>query len=437
MKSDDAVYKKITLHLIPFLVLLYLIAYIDRSVLAFAKLQMNVDVGISDAAYGFGAGLFFLGYILFEMPSNLALTKVGARRWFARIMITWGVITCAMALIQGPMSFYILRFVLGAAEAGFYPGVLYFLTLWYPTHRRGKIYGYFAFAQPLAPMLAGPLSGALLGLNGNYNLHGWQWLFIICGIPAILLAWPTLRFLPDTPANATWLTDSERKKIIKEVEVDARNVAKSKDSHSPLTVLSDFRVLLLGLAYAPIPLAIYGLSLWLPTIIKGFSASDLATGFLSAIPFLFGVIGLLIIPRHSDKHNERYFHITVCALAALIGFVGAGMSTSMGVQLAFLSLSGFSLYSASAVLWALPGRFLTGVQAAAGLALINSIGNLGGYLGPFGVGLIREYTGSLVYGLYFMGAMLLITVMFVLKLRKLDQRNGQNNLQTSLELGEL
>ncbi len=426
MKNIDSLYKRVTIRLVPFLVLLYLVAYIDRSVLAFAKLHMNVDVGISDAAYGFGAGLFFLGYIIFEVPSNYFLMKVGARRWFARILITWGIITIAMATIQSTTSFYWLRFLLGAAEAGFYPGVLYYLTLWYPSARRGKIYGYFAFAQPLAPMLAGPLSGALLGLDGLAGLHGWQWVFIMCGLPAVLLVIPTLKLLPDTPAKAKWLSKDEAAVLNREVEDDAKAISQienSKDgaNHSMFKALTDSRVLMLAFAYVPIPLALYGLSLWLPTLIQGFSTTDLTTGFLSAIPFLFGAIGLLIIPAHSDKKNERYFHIVACCLVSVAGLLGAAWFSSLALQLVSLCFVGFTLYSASAVLWALPGRFLTGGGAAVGLAAINSIGNLGGYIGPFGIGIIKEETGSLAYGLVFLAAGLFLTVALVLILRTKDR----------------
>lgn len=419
--NEDQLYKRVTLRLIPFLVLLYLIAYIDRSILGFAKLYMNVDVGISDAAYGFGAGLFFLGYILFEVPSNLILVKVGARRWFARIILTWGAITVAMALIQGPTSFYILRFLLGAAEAGFYPGVLYYLTLWYPKQRRGRIYGYFFFAQPLAPLVGGPLAGALLGMNGMLGVHGWQWVFILCGLPAVLLALPTLKLLPETPQDAKWLTPQEAHWLTSEIERDSAGIAAATKSHSPLQALKNPRVLLLAFAYVPIPLAIYGLSLWLPTLVKAFNASDFTTGVLSAVPFLFGVIGLLIVPRSSDKRNERYGHIIVCTLLAAAGLIGAALSHSLALQLSFLCMTGFGMYSASAVLWTLPSQFLVGTGAAAGLAVINSIGNLGGYLGPFGIGLIKEYTGSLAYGLYFLAASLVLVIVLVLILRAMGE----------------
>ncbi|MDM0088237.1 MULTISPECIES: MFS transporter [unclassified Variovorax] len=428
MTSEDALYKRVTLRLVPFLVLLYLVAYIDRSVLAFAKLQMNVDVGISDAAYGLGAGLFFLGYIVFEIPSNLILTRVGARKWFARILFTWGCITAAMALIQSPTSFYWFRFLLGAAEAGFYPGVLYYLTLWYPAQRRGKIYGLFAFAQPLAPMLAGPLAGALLGMNGLGGLQGWQWVFIVCGVPAVLLVIPTLKLLPDTPSDAKWLTKEEAEILNREVKQDADRIRSKEASHSLLGTLKDARVLMLAFAYVPIPLAIYGLSLWLPTLIKGFAVTDLTTGFLSAVPFLFGVIGLLVIPRSSDKRNERHFHIVGCSLVGILGLLGAAFFSSLAMQLFCLCFVGFSLYSASAVLWTLPGRFLTGAGAAAGLAAINSIGNLGGYLGPFGIGLIKERTGSLAYGLVYMAGGMLLTIVLVLILRMKERAESPSPL---------
>ncbi|PUA18937.1 MFS transporter [Glaciimonas sp. PCH181] len=426
MMNEDKLYKRVTLRLIPFLVLLYLIAYIDRSILGFAKLYMNVDVGISDAAYGFGAGLFFLGYIIFELPSNVILVKVGARRWFARIIVTWGAITMAMALIQGPTSFYLLRFLLGAAEAGFYPGVLYYLTLWYPKRRRGRIYGYFFFAQPLAPLVGGPLAGAILGMNGMLGMHGWQWVFILCGLPAVLLALPTLKLLPETPSHAKWLEPREAQWLEAEIEKDAAGIIVEK-SHSPLSALKNPRVLLLAFAYVPIPLSIYGLSLWLPTLVKGFNSSDLMTGFLSAIPFLFGVIGLLIVPRSSDKYNERYGHIIVCTLLAAAGLVGAALSHSLVLQLTFLCMTGFGMYSASAVLWTLPSQFLVGTGAAAGLAVINSIGNLGGYLGPFGIGLIKEYTGSLSYGLYFLAATLILVIVLVLRLRAMGELGSEKH----------
>ncbi|MDE1181799.1 MFS transporter [Paraburkholderia sp.] len=403
MDRETRIVRLMTLKLIPFLVLLYLVAYVDRSTLGFAKLQMNADTGISDAAYGLGAGLFFIGYFLFEVPSNVFLVKVGARRWFARILVTWGVITVAMSLISGPYSFYTLRFLLGAAEAGFYPGVVFFLGQWFPARHRGRIFGLFLLSQPFALIVTGPLAGGLLGMEGVAGLHGWQWLFILTGLPAVLLAWPTLRFLPDTPSHAAWLAADDRRWLETELIEEQRSRAEIKHGN-PLEGLKDPRVLLLALYFLPYPLAIYGLSMWLPTIIKAFGVSNLTTGFLSAIPYVFAVIGLLTIPRHSDKRDERIVHIACCAALGAIGLFVSAAAQSHVVQLGALCFTAFGLYAAQPIFWTLPTRFLAGPSAAAGIALINSIGNLGGYIGPFAVGAIKQHTGNLADGLYFLSA---------------------------------
>ncbi|WP_429499340.1 MFS transporter [Robbsia andropogonis] len=412
--TEHRIVRRISLRLVPFLVLLYLVAYIDRSTLGFAKLQMNDDVGIGDAAYGFGAGLFFIGYFLFEVPSNVMLVKVGASRWFARILVTWGAITAAMCLISGPHSFYLLRFLLGAAEAGFYPGAVYFLCQWFPSNHRAKIFGLFLLSQPFALIITGPLSGALLDMEGVAGLHGWQWLFLLTGIPAILLAVPTLLILPDTPAKARWLPEADRRWLERTLERE-RAAAPQPLIHGVrglLSVVKDRRILLLALYFLPYPLAIYGLSTWLPTIVKGFGGSNITTGLLTAVPYVFAVVGLLTIPRSSDKRDERMWHI---ALSAGVGAIGLAVSASVHspvVQLAALSVTACALYAAQPVFWTLPGRFLSGTQAAAGIAVINSIGNLGGYLGPFAVGAIKQTTGRIEDGLYFLsGGVLLLGVL--------------------------
>lgn len=430
MTSEAQLIRRITLKLIPFLVLLYLIAYIDRSAVGFAKLHMGADVGIGDAAYGLGAGLFFIGYFIFEVPSNLMLERFGARRWFARILITWGVITMAMALIQGPYSFYALRFLLGAAEAGFFPGVLYYLTKWYPIRHRGKIMGLFVLSQPIAMVVTGPLSGALLGLDGMAGLHGWQWLFITIGAPAVLLAWPTLRYLPDSAENVRWLDASEKRWLADELNKDEREYAQTRHGN-PLHALKDNRVLLLALFYLPVTLSIYGLGLWLPTILKQFGGSDLTTGFLSSVPYLFGILGLLIVPRSSDRLNDRYGHLGVLyALGATAMFMSAWLTAPV-LQLAALSLVAFSLFSITALFWTLPGRFFVGASAAAGIALINSVGNLGGYLGPFGIGALKEYTGQMSSGLYFLALVLvfglLLTAIVYQRLERRQMRDAVAN----------
>lgn len=427
MHPESRIIRTLTLRLIPFLILLYLVAFIDRSAVGFAKLYMNADIGLSDMAYGFGAGLFFIGYFIFEVPSNLLLERYGARRWFARILITWGAITVGMAFVQGPYSFYAMRFLLGAAEAGFFPGVLYYITRWYPVRHRGKVLGFFILSQPIALMVTGPLSGALLGMNGIAGLHGWQWLFIVIGIPAILLAWPTLRLLPDTPQDARWLTPADRQWLDDELNKDRREYGQI-DHANPLKALTDRRVLLLALLYLPSTLSTYGLGLWLPTLVHQFGGSDLTTGFISAIPYIFGVIGLLLIPRSSDRLNDRYGHLVVLYILGAVGLFGSAWLGSPVLQLASLCLTAFCLFSVTAIFWVLPGRFLSGASAAAGIALINSFGNLGGYLGPFGIGALKEYTGHLSSGLYFLSAVMISGVLLTyIVYNNLERKSAQDN----------
>ncbi len=402
--------------LLPFLGLIYVVAYVDRTVVGFAKLHMNAAIGLSDAAYGLGAGLFFVGYFLCEVPSNLALSRFGARRWFARILFTWGVITMATAFASGPTSFYALRFLLGAAEAGLYPGILYFLTHWFPMRHRARVIGLLVLAQPIAGIVTGPVSGWVLEMHGVAGLANWQMLFILSGLPAVLLCWPTLRVLPDTPAEARWLSEADRGWIERALAGDRGRYALNPHL-SPFAALKDRRVLLLALLYLPFPISLYGLSLWLPTIIKAFGVTDSTAGLLSAIPYLFAVVGLLVVPRHSDRRRERHWHIvTVTAFAALT-LAASAWFRAPALQLLFISLTAFAAYSIQAVVWALPGQFLSGASAAVGIATINSIANLGGYFGPYGVGLIKDATGSLAAGLYFLAATLLVAVAMAFAVR--------------------
>ncbi|MBP0621088.1 MFS transporter [Cupriavidus sp. LEh25] len=402
--------------LIPFLALIYVVAYIDRSVVGFAKLHMNAALGISDAAYGLGAGLFFIGYFLCEVPSNLALERFGARRWFARILLTWGVITMAMAFTQGAHSFYVLRFLLGAAEAGLYPGILYFLTKWFPMRHRARIIGLLVLAQPIALIITGPIAGLVLSTQGLFGMSNWQTLFVLSGLPAVLLCLPTLRILPESPASAAWLAPADRAWIERELAADQAAYA-LKPHGNPLQALKDKRVLLLSLLFLPFPLSIYGLSLWLPTIIKQFGVTDAMTGLLSAVPYLFAVIGLYLVPRHSDRKGERYGHIVVVSGMAAITMALSAWVQSPVLQFLFICLTAFSIYSIQAVVWALPGEFLTGASAAVGIATINSLANLGGYFGPYGIGVIKDATGSLAAGLYFLSAMLVFAVVMAFVVR--------------------
>ncbi|KVN92283.1 MFS transporter, partial [Burkholderia ubonensis] len=336
--------------------------------------------------------------------------------WFARILATWGAITMAMALVRGPASFYTLRFLLGAAEAGLYPGILYFLTQWFPMRGRARVIGLLVLAQPLAGIVTGPLAGLLLTTHGLFGLSNWQLLFVASGLPAVLLAWPTLRLLPDSPDRARWLSDDERRWIARQLAAD-REAYRPDVQRNPLAALADRRVLLLAALFLPFPLCIYGLSLWLPTIIHAFGAGDAATGLLSAVPYLFAVIGLLIVPRHSDRTGDRYRHIVVVSAAAALTMAASAWARQPALQFLFICLTAFSLYSIQAVVWALPGEFLTGTGAAVGIAAINSLANLGGYVGPYGIGLIKQATGSLAAGLYFLAATLLFAVLITFVVR--------------------
>ena len=416
LADEQRIMSLLVRRLIPFLALIYVVAYIDLSVVGFAKLHMNAAVGISDASYGLGAGLFFIGYFLCEVPSNLALERFGARVWFARILFTWGVITMLMSLVSGPTSFYVLRFLLGAAEAGLYPGILYFLTKWFPMRHRARIIGLLVLAQPLAGILTGPVAGFVLSTHGVFGLSNWQTLFVLSGLPAVLLCVPTLRVLPESPANAKWLAASDRAWIERELAADSASYG--LQSHgNPLAALKDKRVLLLALLFLPFPLSIYGLSLWLPTIIKAFGVTDAVTGLLSAVPYLFAVVGLCVVPRHSDRKRERYWHIVVVSGAAAITMALSAWTHTPALQFLFICLTAFSLYSIQAVVWALPGQFLSGARAAVGIATINSLANLGGYVGPYGIGLIKDATGSLASGLYFLSATLLFAVVITFVVR--------------------
>lgn len=383
-------------------------AYVDRSVLGFAKLQLAADIGLSETAYGFGAGLFFIGYFLFEVPSNLLLTRVGARRWFARILLSWGAVTVAMAAIRSPTSFYILRFLLGVAEAGLYPGVIFYLTRWYPQRHLGRVLGLFLLAQPFALIITGPLSGALLGLDGAAGLRGWQWLFIVSGTPAVLLALPTLRLLPDDPAGARWLSPADRLRLEHELAADAPPAGAA--DHGALAALRDPRVLRLAFAFLPFPLAIYGMTLWLPTLLADRGAETMTAGLLFAVPYVFAVAALATVPRWSDRSGDRERYVIVNAVVAGIGLALSAASPGLLMPLVGLCLAAFGLYGAQSVFWTLPARLLSGSTAAVGIAVINSVGNLGGYIGPFAVGVIRDRTGSLASGIVFLAAGMVLTI---------------------------
>jgi ACS family tartrate transporter-like MFS transporter len=394
---------KVSWRLLPLIVVAYLVAYIDRTNVAFAALTMNKDLGISAYMYGLGAGIFFLGYALFEVPSNIVLEKVGARLWIARIMITWGIISGLMAATTGPISFLILRFLLGVAEAGFFPGIILYFTYWFPAQYRARVISTLFIAVPLGNALASVVSGAILEMDGVWGLHGWQWVFIIEALPAMLLAFVVLMLMTDRPAVAHWLNADEKEWLETELKAERAKI-ETAGRLTLLRALTDGRVLILAMIYFTSVIAGYGITFFLPQIVKGLGHSNFVTGLLTAIPYVIGVIGLICWGHSSDRRKERRWHLIVASLVAAIGLAGTAFFTGSAWALVTMSVAAVGLYGSRPCFWPMPSLFLTGAAAAGGIALINSIGNLGGYVGPFVVGWIKDSTKSFEMGVYFLAA---------------------------------
>lgn len=401
--------------LVPFLMLCYFVAYVDRVNVGFAALTMNRDLAFTSTVFGTGAGIFFLGYFLFEVPSNLAVARFGATRWIMRIMLSWGVVAAAMALVSGVSSFYLLRFVLGAAEAGFFPGILFYLTLWFPSAYRGRIIGWFMAAIPISTIIGAPVSGLILGLDGLLGLHGWQWLYILEGIPAVILAFLVPRVLIDSPEHADWLDASGRTWLIDRLGRERRE-REAVEHFSVGRALRDPRVLLLSLVYFGAIACTFGLGFWLPQIIKGMGLTNTQTGFVTAVPYLIGMLGMLTLGRRSDRVGERRFH---CALGLVIGATGLIASTlvtdPVATMVAF-SVAAFGFLGSQPVFWTIPSSMLTGAAAAGGLALINAVGGLAGFFGPFVVGAIKDATGSYSWGMVAIAGCALVAAVIVVAL---------------------
>ncbi|MFS8047489.1 MFS transporter [Rhizobium sp. BR 314] len=412
MVDEKQLISRITWRLMPFLGILYLIAYIDRQNVSYAKLEMVGDLGMSEYAYGLGASLFFIGYFIFEVPSNLLLDRFGASKWFARILISWGIVTVALAYTQNATMFYILRFLLGACEAGFFPGVLYLLTLWYPSAYRGTMVGLFMIFSAFANAIGAPLGGMLLDLNGLYGMAGWQWVFLVTGIPAVIAGIITLFFLPDLPARASFLSDTE-KTWLKD-RLAAENSSMEKNAADGFRALINPRVLLMALCYVGFPLAAYGLSYWLPTIVKNFGVSNTTNGFLNIIPWLLVAVALYAVPAAADKAQSKTPYIVLPALAGAVSLVLSAVVPDHALQFAFLCVAAAGIFAGQPVFWSLPSRFLQGAGAAAGLAAINSVGNLGGFVAQNVVPWIKDSTGSTIAPMFFLAACLLAAALLVL-----------------------
>jgi MFS family permease len=364
---------------------------------------MNDDLGLSPSVFGTGAGIFFVGYLLFEVPSNLALQRFGARVWIARIMVSWGLVATAMALVSGPVSFYLMRFLLGVAEAGFFPGIILYLTYWFPARERARIVSLFMAAVPLATMVGGPISGALLELHGFGGLKGWQWLFVIEGLPAVLLGLVAFFFLDDQPEQARWLPREEREALSR-VLADEAAATRATGYQALGDALT--KPLVLALIYFCIVIGLYGIGFWMPQVIQTFGLEPLAIGFLTAIPYAFASIGMVLSGAHSDATGERIRHIALPLLAGAAAFAWSATALPLWLTMVALTLAALGIYAAIGTFWSVPTAMLTGTGAAAGLALVNAVGNLGGLAGPVVVGVLKQANGDFTLALLFLAGAL-------------------------------
>ncbi|MFJ9411488.1 MFS transporter [Streptomyces sp. NPDC101393] len=417
LARENAVFRKVVLRIVPFLILCYVFSYLDRVNVGFAKLQMSDELGLSEAAYGLGAGLFFIGYFLFEVPSNLMLQRVGARTWIARIMITWGLVSGAFSFVTSETMFYVLRFLLGAAEAGFYPGVILYCTYWFPSHRRARVIAMFMSAIPVAGIFGNPLSGWIMDrFHGVNGWQGWQWMFLLEAIPALLIGVATLFYLDNGVRGAKWLSDEE--KNIVEAAI-AQDTAHQKHGRI-LDGFRDPKVWLMCLIYFCFVMGQYALTFWMPTFVKSTGIKDnLTIGVLSAVPFLSALVAMNLFGRSADKRRERRWHLIVPSLMGAVGFsLAAGWSGSTVLSLIALSFAAAGVLTCAPLFWSLPTAFLSGPAAAAGLAVINSVGNLAGFVSPYMIGGLKDATGSTSLPMYVLALSLVVGAGAVLTTKK-------------------
>jgi len=384
--------RRVTLRLVPFLMVCYFVSFVDRVNLGFAALQMVRDLNLSSTVFGLGGGIFFLSYFLFEVPSNLVLARVGARLWIARIMITWGILAVAMALITGPYSLYAMRFLLGAAEAGFFPGVMLYLTYWFPAEYRARIIALFTVAIPISGFLGSPISAALLGIDGWLGIRGWQWMFIIEGIPAVLLGVLCLAMLTDRPANARWLSPEERAWLQQRLDDDSRPRARLAEGRL-WQVLWNRHVLILSLVLAGSTAVSSGLQLWQPQIIKSYGLTNMQTGLLNSIPFAVAAVAMIAWGRRSDLTGERVWHSALPLMLAAVSLAGAIVFDSLMATVVILCLAAIGIYAGKGPVWAVSTEWLSASAAPAGLAQINAISNLAGFGTTYAMGAIKDATG--------------------------------------------
>jgi D-galactonate transporter len=416
--ASNATYKKIMWRLLPFLLLCFLVAYIDRINIGFAKLQMQSDLGFSDLVYGLGAGIFFIGYSVFEVPSNMILHKVGAQKWIARIMISWGIVSCGFAFVHTEWQFYALRFLLGVAEAGFAPGALLFLTYWFPAARRSRANALLLVGIPTAGIVGAPLSGWIMeGMAGVGGWEGWRWMFAIEAAPAVIAGFLVFIFLPNRPADVKWLTDEEKAAV--QADLDADDNART--AHMSLKqFLADRRLWLLTAIYFCIVMGQYAISFWLPSIVKNAGVeSPLANGLISAIPFMAAAVAMISFSISADKRRERRFHLIIpMSMGAIALALAPAFSDNLLLSVICLSFAAAGLLSSTPMFWSLPPAFLGGVWAAAGIGAINAIGNVAGFASPYVIGAVVDATGKLSWGLYTITAIVLLGMLLVFRVPK-------------------
>ena len=410
--------RKTAWRLVPLLTVAYVFNYLDRTCIGFAALTMNRDIGLSPAQFGLGAGMFFIGYCLFEVPSNLAMYRFGARRWLARIMITWGLTSAATAFVVGSNSFYGVRALLGIAEAGFFPGVTYVLSAWFPAQFRTRMLAWFLLGVPVSSLIGSPVCGLLLEMDGVWGLQGWKWLFLAVSLPCVVLGLLILVTLADRPQEASWLTQPERDAMDAMLQAEVRERPRA----SLWAAIMDPRVLILAAVQFGFTLGSYGIGIWLPLIVKGYELSNVVVGFITAVPYLFASLGMMAWAWHVDRTGKKIFHL---ALTCLLAAIGLGLSVVSGAllpALAGLTLALVGVTAARAVFWTIPTRFLTGVAAAGGLAFINTIGTLGGFAGPYLMGELRQLTGSFESGLLAMAAIMVVATLLAASLKLIVTR---------------
>ena len=402
---EGRAYRTITVRLMPLLFACYILAYLDRINVGFAVLQMREQLGLGDRVYGRAAGIFFAGYFLFQLPSNLALERFGVRRWISGLMVAWGIVSCLMLLVRGPRSFYLLRFLLGAAEAGFFPGIIFYMKRWFPSTARARAVAWFMTANPLAGVVGSPISGALLGLHGS-GLAGWQWMFLIEGVPAILLGVMVSRVLTERPEDATWLSGAQREWLLNTLTAENASGAAPPDG-SVLRVLVSWRIWMLSLVYFGVATTMYGVTLWLPSLIHGLSGmSYFATGVVAMGPFLVTAVAMVAVGAHSDRTGERRWHVAGSAGLGAMGLTAAAFGSTPTMQIAGVTIGLACGECMAGPFWAMASSCMAGLDAAVAIAMINSVANLGGYFGPDIIGFFRSANGGFRGGLLAIAATL-------------------------------